>query len=115
MLQIIWINVPHAEWNSFVSMPVAASREAIENAGLDMEREDPFRVGVCVSSSVGSLQIMEKEEKRLVEKGPGRVGPLACTDDDFQYGFRKRFNRFWVSWKISECGNGLRYRKPFDW
>lgn len=60
----------------FSQYAVAASREAIENAGLDMEREDPFRVGVCVSSSVGSLQAMEKEEKRLLEKGPGRVGPL---------------------------------------
>lgn len=60
----------------FSQYAVAASKEAIENAGLDMEREDPFRVGVCVSSSVGSLQAMEKEVKRLLEKGPGRVGPL---------------------------------------
>lgn len=60
----------------FSQYAVAASKEAVENAGLDMERENPFRVGVCVSSSVGSLQAMEKEEKRLLEKGPGRVGPL---------------------------------------
>lgn len=60
----------------FSQYAVAASKEAVENAGLDMEREDPFRVGVCVSSSVGSLQTMEKEEKRLLEKGPGRIGPL---------------------------------------
>lgn len=60
----------------FSQYAVAASKEAVENAGLDMEREDPFRVGVCVSSSVGSLQAMEKAEKRLLEKGPGRVGPL---------------------------------------
>ena len=44
----------------FSQYAVAASKEAIENAGLDMEREDPFRVGVCVSSSVGSLQAMER-------------------------------------------------------
>ncbi|WP_418751620.1 beta-ketoacyl-ACP synthase II [Frisingicoccus sp.] len=60
----------------FSQYAVVASKEAVENAGLDMERENPFRVGVCVSSSVGSLQAMEKEEKRLLEKGPGRVGPL---------------------------------------
>lgn len=60
----------------FSQYAVAASKEAIENAGLDMEKEDLFRVGVCVSSSVGSLQAMEKEIKRLLEKGPGRVGPL---------------------------------------
>ena len=60
----------------FCQYAVAASKEAIENAGLDMEKEDPFRVGVCVSSSIGSLQIMEKEEKHLIEKGAGRVAPL---------------------------------------
>lgn len=60
----------------FCQYAVAASKEAFKNAGLDMEKEDPFRVGVCVSSSVGSLQAMEREEKRLMEKGPGRVGPL---------------------------------------
>lgn len=60
----------------FCQYAVAASKEAIENAGLDMEKEDSFRVGVCVSSSIGSLQIMEKEEKRLIEKGAGRVAPL---------------------------------------
>lgn len=60
----------------FCQYAVAASKEAVKNAGLDMEKEDPFRIGVCVSSSVGSLQAMEREEKRLTEKGPGRVGPL---------------------------------------
>lgn len=60
----------------FCQYAVAASKEAFRNAGLDMEKEDPFRVGICVSSSVGSLQAMEREEKRLMEKGPGRVGPL---------------------------------------
>jgi len=60
----------------FSQYAVAASKEAIENAGLDMEKEDLFRVGVCVSSSVGSLQAMEKEIKRLLEKGSGRVDPL---------------------------------------
>jgi 3-oxoacyl-[acyl-carrier-protein] synthase II len=60
----------------FCQYAVAASKEAVENAGLDMSKEDAFRVGVCVSSSVGSLQAMEREEKRLLEKGPGRIGPL---------------------------------------
>ena len=41
-----------------------------------MTKEDPFRVGVCVSSGIGSLQIIEKEYKKLLEKGPNRVNPL---------------------------------------
>ena len=60
----------------FSQYAVAATKEAIEDAGLDMEKEDPFRVGVAVGSGTGSLQAMERSHTRLVEKGPGRVEPL---------------------------------------
>ena len=60
----------------FSQFAVAAARQALEDSGLDMEREDPYRVGVCVSSGIGSLQAMEREHIKLLEKGPGRVNPL---------------------------------------
>ena len=55
---------------------VAATKEALEDAGLDMAKEDPYRVGVAVGSGTGSLQAMERSHTRLVEKGPGRIEPL---------------------------------------
>ena len=60
----------------FCQYAVAAAKEAIEDAGLDMEKEDPYMVGTAVGSGVGSLQSMEREHTKLVEKGPGRVNPL---------------------------------------
>lgn len=60
----------------FCQYAVAAAKEAIEDAGIDMEKEDPFEVGVSVGSGIGSLQAMEREHKRLLEKGPNRVAPL---------------------------------------
>ena len=60
----------------FCQFAVAASKEAIEEAGLDMEKEDPYMVGCAVGSGIGSLQAMEREHTRLVEKGPSKVGPL---------------------------------------
>lgn len=60
----------------FCQYAVAAAKEAIEDAALDMEKEDPFRVGVSVGSGIGSLQAMEREEKKLLDKGPSRVNPL---------------------------------------
>ena len=60
----------------FCQYAVAASKEAIEHAKLDMSKEDPYRVGVCVSSGIGSLQVMEKEEQRLLERGSGKVSPM---------------------------------------
>ena len=55
---------------------VAAAGQAISDAGLDMEQEDPYMVGCSVGSGIGSLQAMEREYDRLKEKGPGRVGPM---------------------------------------
>lgn len=60
----------------FSLFAVAAARQALEDSGLDMEKEDPYRVGVCVSSGIGSLQAIEREYVKLLEKGPGRINPL---------------------------------------
>ena len=61
---------------AFCQYAVAATKEAMEDAGLDMEKEDPFRVGVSVGSGIGSLQAVEREYKKLLDKGPSRVNPL---------------------------------------
>ena len=61
---------------AFSQFAVAASKEALEQSGIDMEKEEPYRVGVCVGSGIGSLQAMEKDVKKLNEKGPSRVNPL---------------------------------------
>ena len=60
----------------FSQYAVAATKEALADAGIDMEKEDPFRVGVSVGSGIGSLQAMEREHEKLMTKGPNRVNPL---------------------------------------
>ena len=60
----------------FCQFAVAAAGQAISDASLDMEQEDPYMVGCSVGSGIGSLQAMEREYDRLKEKGPGRVGPM---------------------------------------
>lgn len=60
----------------FSQFAVAASKEALEDSGLDMEKEDPFRVGISIGSGIGSLQSVEREYKKLLDKGPNRVNPL---------------------------------------
>ena len=56
----------------FSQFAVAAAAQA----GIDMEKEDPYRVGTSVGSGIGSLQVMEREHKKMLEKGPSRVNPL---------------------------------------
>ena len=60
----------------FCQFAVAAAGQAIADAGLIMEQEDPYMVGCSVGSGIGSLQAMEREYDRLKEKGPGRIGPM---------------------------------------
>lgn len=60
----------------FAQLAVAAAGEALSQAGLDMAKEDAYRVGVSVGAGVGSLSLLEKEVLKLNEKGPSRVSPL---------------------------------------
>lgn len=60
----------------FSQYGVAAASQALKDAGIDMEKEDPFMVGVAVGSGIGSMQAFEREHKKLLEKGPGRINPL---------------------------------------
>ncbi|MBQ2802159.1 MAG: beta-ketoacyl-ACP synthase II [Lachnospiraceae bacterium] len=61
---------------AFCQYAVAAAKEALEDAKIDMEQEDPYRVGCSIGSGIGSLDIFEKDHKKLLEKGPGRLNPL---------------------------------------
>ena len=60
----------------FSQFAVAAAKQALADAGIDMEKEEPFRVGVSIGSGIGSLQAVEKDVIKLNEKGPSRVNPL---------------------------------------
>ncbi len=60
----------------FSQFAVAAAKEALEDAGIDMTKEDPYRVGVSVGSGIGGLDAIERETKKMIEKGPSRINPL---------------------------------------
>ncbi|MBO5258900.1 MAG: beta-ketoacyl-ACP synthase II [Agathobacter sp.] len=60
----------------FSQYAVAAAKEAMEDSGLDMEKEDPYMVGCAIGSGIGSIPAMEREHSKLVEKGPSKVNPL---------------------------------------
>ena len=60
----------------FCQFAVAAAGEAMEDAGLNMEKEDPVRGGCCMGSGIGCRQAIVREFGKLLEKWPSRVGPL---------------------------------------
>ncbi len=60
----------------FSKYAVVAAKEALGQSGLDMEKEDPYMVGCCVGCGIGSLQCVQTNYTKLLEKGPNRVAPL---------------------------------------
>ena len=66
--------------DKFCQYAVAAAKEAVEDANLCMENEDPYLVGVSIGSGVGSLEQAEVNAIKLKEKGPSRINPLLVPE-----------------------------------
>ncbi|MGI9242868.1 MAG: beta-ketoacyl-ACP synthase II [Verrucomicrobiales bacterium] len=60
----------------YSQLAIAAAKMAFDDASVDMDKVDRFRFGVMVGSGIGGLSTLEKEHKKLLEKGPSRVGPF---------------------------------------
>lgn len=54
---------------------LAAAKEAYEDSGLDLEKEDSGRCGVIFSSGIGGLTTIQRETLRGAEKGFDRISP----------------------------------------
>ncbi len=54
----------------------AAAKQAFQDSGLDMARENPDRVGVVVGSGIGGMATYETQLKRMYEGGPRKVSPF---------------------------------------
>lgn len=62
----------------FSQFAVAAAKQAVQDAGLDLSQEDSYRIGVSIGSGVGSLMGIEREYDKLLAKGPGKIHPLTA-------------------------------------
>lgn len=60
----------------FTQYALCATREAVEDAGLDFDKEDRGRVGVIIGSGMGGVQTWESQHAQFIERGPRRVSPL---------------------------------------
>lgn len=60
----------------FVHFAVAAAQMVLDDARLDLTKEDPFRVGVLVGSGIGGLRTIEEQHRVYLEKGPSRISPF---------------------------------------
>ncbi len=60
----------------FSMYAIAAAKEAIEMSGLELDGEDPFRIGVSVGSGIGGLSTIERYNEAYLKKGQKGVSPF---------------------------------------
>ena len=60
----------------FTQFAIAASRMALSDSGLDLEKEDRSRIGAFVGSGIGGMDTLHDQYKTLFEKGPNRISPF---------------------------------------
>ncbi|MCI0701288.1 MAG: beta-ketoacyl-ACP synthase II [Planctomycetia bacterium] len=60
----------------FTQFAIVAADEAIKDSGLDLAKENPFRIGCILGSGIGGLAEFESGHETLIMKGPARVNPF---------------------------------------
>jgi len=60
----------------FIQFAVAASEEALKASGLQITPDIAEMTGVYIGSGIGAFEVIEREHKVLLEKGPDRVSPF---------------------------------------
>lgn len=60
----------------FCQYGVVSAAQAMEDSGIELEKENIARIGAIVASGIGGLTTWEEQHKRLLEKGPSRISPF---------------------------------------
>jgi len=63
----------------FIQYAIASALMAKEDSGLDISKDDPYRIGVIIGSGIGGIAVIEEQHSILMEKGPNRVSPYFVT------------------------------------
>jgi 3-oxoacyl-[acyl-carrier-protein] synthase II len=60
----------------FSQLAIAAALQAVEDANLEVDQFNPFRVGVVIGSGIGGIQTILQQNEVLRERGPRRISPF---------------------------------------
>ncbi|MCE9591305.1 MAG: beta-ketoacyl-ACP synthase II [Planctomycetes bacterium] len=60
----------------FAQFALNAAIDAVNDAGIDFTKEDPWRAGSIVGSGIGGIEEFEEGHTKMLQKGPTRVSPF---------------------------------------
>lgn len=62
--------------DKYTQFAMAASKMAMDGAGINLEKVDNNRMGVIIGSGIGGIETLENQHEILINRGPGRVSPF---------------------------------------
>ena len=92
----------------FCQYAVAATGEAIKNAGIDLEKEDLTRFGTCIGNGLGGVATIEKEHAKVMNGKANRVSVMMVPS-------RKCSDRIWLKGQMYRCCNSMCDRNKQHW
>ncbi len=60
----------------FIQFAIAATEFALRGSGFKVDPDEADRTGVYIGSGIGGFEVIEREHKILLEKGPSRMSPF---------------------------------------
>ncbi len=98
----------------FTQFALVAGTDAVDDSGLDFEKEESFRCGAILGSGIGGLGEIEEQMTRLLEKGPNRVSALTvpkmmlnAAGGNLSIKYRLRGPNFTVATACASATNAL--------
>lgn len=65
--------------DSFTQFGIAAAKEALQQANINFENVDPYRVGVIVGSGAGGSQFILDNHLKMIDRGPKKISPYLSS------------------------------------
>lgn len=62
--------------SKFTQFARITAKQAMEDAGFDLDKIDHQRMGVIIGSGIGGIESIENSQDKLRERGPSRVSPF---------------------------------------
>jgi len=60
----------------FIQFAIAAADQAVKASGIPITDQNAEQIGVYIGSGIGGFEVIEREHRNLLEKGPGRISPF---------------------------------------
>ena len=98
----------------FTQFAIAAAQQAVDDAGLKFDEENPEEIGVYIGSGIGGIKTFEEQHKVLLERGPSCQSPFH-SHDDRQHGLGSGVHPGPASRTQQRAGHGLCQQFTCDW